>query len=482
VKRNAAFFFISVCILASAYAGAEDVRVEPTITDVVEAKPRAVVTAAFRVSNVGEQKREFLTRVSLPPDWQLVTEQFPFQLAPGQSDIRLVSFLTPSTALAGTYRVSYSLSDTTAPSVSETSTISVLIPPVVELEANLLVAPRYIIAGEEYRASFLVVNRGNSPSTVAVKVESSEDYPAEIDAESLELDPGGSGKVTASVKTDQEIRQKVMHRLRLTATTRGPEGLEVSASARSFAEVIPRIAGTVDPFHRLPMKVAFRGLMDTNREREQGFQGEIAGSGTLDEQGSKRLDFLFRGPDLQDISFLGEQDEYRLSYETEKYAVHLGDRGYSLSPLTELYSYGRGAEGSLNLGNFRLGAFHEQSRWLEPKEEQTAASLGYRLSENYAFSLNYLKKNESGRQSRPERLAKAIFSASEACFNPTRILTSTSSTPSETGSAKAEADKIVPTTSTFWGITGGFRIISKPLTRVPIIPATTETSTSKPQG
>ncbi len=397
MERNAALCFIIVCLLASACAGAEEVRVEPTVTKVIEAKPRAVVTAAFRVTNVGKEERHFLARVSLPQNWRLVIQQSPFQLAPGQSDIRLASFSLPRTALAGTYRVSYSVADTAAPSVSETSAISVLVPPVAALESNLLEAPRCIIAGEAYRASFLVINRGNSPSTVAVKVESSEGYPAVIDVKSVELAPGESRKVTASVKTDQEIRQKVIHRLRLTAAESGPEGQKVSASAKSFVEVVARITGIEDPFHRLPVRVTFRGLMERNRERKQGFQGEIAGSGTLDEQGTKHLDFLFRGPDLEDISFLGERDEYRASYETDKYAVHLGDRGYSLSPLTELYRYGRGAEGMLNLGNFRLGAYREESRWLQPKQEQTAASLGYRINENYELSLNYLKKNELGR-------------------------------------------------------------------------------------
>ena len=132
-------------------------------------------------------------------------------------------------------------------------------------------------------------------------------------------------------------------------------------------------------------------------ETEKGFQAELAGRGTLDEQGTKQIDFLFRGPDLEEISFLGERDDYRLSYETEKYDVHLGDRGYSLSPLTELYRYGRGAEGRLNLGRFALGAYREESRWLEPKEEQTAAHVGYRINENYQIGLNYLKKNELGR-------------------------------------------------------------------------------------
>jgi len=413
MRRIGGLLLVIVCILASASAPAEGsgVQVRPTGTGIVETKPREVVTVAVRVTNVGREKAKFLGRVNLPRDWKLVTEDFPFEIAAGESDVRLVSFFAPRVALCGKYRIVYSVTDAAIPSVSDTCTITVIVVPVAKLEATLLRVPQYVIAGEDYQASFFIVNQGNSPSMVAVKVESSDDFPAEVDAENIELGAGESRRVTVTVRSDPEVRRSVRHRLKLTASASELKDQEVSASARSFAEVIPRIAGIEDPFHRLPVKVRFRSVMERNGETEQGFQAEISGSGTLDEQGTKQLDFLFRGPDIWQRSVFGERDEYRLAYQTEKYGVRLGDHYYSLSPLTELYRYGRGAEGRLNLGSFTLGGHRVESRWLEPKEEQTAAHLTYLMNESYQFGLIYLKKNESGTFPGREALPKAIFSA-----------------------------------------------------------------------
>jgi hypothetical protein len=411
VLRNAIVLFVSLCILISASARSEEraVQVNPAGADTLQTKPRQIVTAAFQVANVGKQRREYLAHVELPRGWQLVTQESPFQLAPGETDLRLVTFFPPSTAPADTYRITYSVEDRAAPSIRDSRAITVVVLPVAGLKASLLQAPQYVVAGEEYEATFQIINEGNSPSTVAVKVESSDEFPVKVDAEPVQLGPGDSARLTASVKTDPEIRRELSHRLRFTATAPGPEDQEVSASARSFVDVIPKVTGVEDPFHRLPVMARLRGLTESNQRDEQGLQAEVAGSGTLDEEGTKHIDFLFRGPDLEKKSFLGERDEYRLSYETEKYGIHLGDRPYSLSPLTESFEYGRGVEGNLNLGKVGLGAYRQESRWLDPKEEQTAAHVNYRVHENYQFGLNYLKKNAMGRPSPPGDSPKAIF-------------------------------------------------------------------------
>jgi len=411
VRRNAVILFTVVFIVAgdSSRGEGNGLKVEAAGPRSVEAKPREVVTAAFRVSNVSKEKREIMGRVSLPAGWQLVTEDPPFQLEAGQSDVRLISFLAPRTALAGRYEVSYLAADTANPSISDSSSINVAVLPVAKVEATVVAVPQYVVGGEDYRAHFWIVNPGNCPCTAAVKIESSDGFPAQADAETVGLAPGESKKVAVTVKTDPTLRREMTHRLKLTATTRGPDGREISASARTFVDVIPLIAGIEDPFHRLPVRMRLRGVMERYLETEMGIQGEVSGSGTLDEQGKRNLDFLFRGPDTEDVSILGERDEYRVSYDSESYGFHLGDRGYSLSPLTELFQYGRGAEGWLNVGNFDLGAYHQESRWLIPQEEQTAAHAGYRISEKYQVGLNYLKKNATGSLSRREVLLRAIF-------------------------------------------------------------------------
>ncbi len=373
-------------------AAGSPVSVSPARESVLETNPRQVVTAAFRVTNSSEEMKDLLVRVDLPSGWNRLSEEAPFQLGPGESTVRLMSFFVPSEALPGTYELTYSLSNPETGTLLGASPLSVIVVPFTKLEAKLLRAPDYVVAGEEYQALFTVTNHGNAICATRVKLDSSDGFAANPDPAMLELGPGQSREVAATVKTDPGFRQEGTHRLELRLIP--PEGDEGKplASAKSSVEIVPQVAGTDDPFHRLPVKFAVRSITESGLARDQKFQANFMGSGTLDDEGKKRIDFLFRGPDAHDWSTLAERDEYRLSYQTDKYQVHLGDHIYSLSPLTEWYRYGCGIDVGFNFDRFSLGGYRQESRWFEPKEEQVGARLGYQIADNYSIGLNCLKK------------------------------------------------------------------------------------------
>ena len=102
---------------------------------------------------------------------------------------------------------------------------------------------------------------------------------------------------------------------------------------------------------------------------------------------------------MLDKSIFGERDEYGLSYWTDAYGFHLGDRLYALSPLTENFRYGRGAAASVNAGGFETKAYYMKTRWLEPDEEQIGAQLGLRIRPGQQVGVNYLRKQAAGGQS-----------------------------------------------------------------------------------
>jgi len=381
--------------IASVWAEASGVQVRPAGSELIEVRPREVVTTVFRVSNNTDKKRDFEAQVKLPAEWKVITTEFPFELGPHQTDVRLVSFFVPLRTLAGKYEGTYVVSDRNFPSISDLYTISVVILPVTKCEVKLLEVPQHVIAGEDYEARFIVINQGNVTANVSVNIESEKGYPATADTERFPLGPGESRLVDVAVKTDAAIRRKMRHRLRFGVRTPGlRKGEEVEAEAISFVELIPRITGVEDRFHRLPVEIKLRGVMQDREESIYGFQTEISGRGTLDEQGEKHIDFLFRGPDIRDRSILGQRDEYHLSFWTDTYEIHVGDRVYSLSPLTELYTYGRGVEGKLTLDDLTLGAYHAESRWIQPEEQQAGANVKYLIEEKYSIGLNYLSKKQ----------------------------------------------------------------------------------------
>jgi len=376
-----------------ALAQGRPVQGRPAGPETLEAQPRQVVATAFRVTNNSPRRRELAAQVKLPKGWKLITTEFPFRLEPGRSDARLVSFLVPRTALAGRYPVTYRVQDRTIPSLSDQWTIHVVVLPVAKLMAKVMQAPKTVIAGEPYKASFIVANQGNVDIEVRFSAQVGDRLEAFLDTEACVLGASKSRVVTVTVKTRRELKKSVTESLRFVATApkAGKKGLK--ARATCLFEIIPRISTTEDPYLRLPVELTFRSAVtDRDGSRSSGFQMELAGGGPIDEEGTQFIDFLFRGPDISERSIYGARDECRFSYWNQKYALHFGDRVYSLTPLTEFFRYARGAEARVNLGRLTLGGYYAETRWQEPEERQAAAYAQYQLNPNALLSLSYLRK------------------------------------------------------------------------------------------
>ena len=119
--------------------------------ELLETGPRQILTTVFRITNPTDEKREFVTEVKLPPGWTPITRDFPFELNPGQTDTKLVSFFVPQTTVAGRYEIIYVIKDRKYPAIHDFYTVYVVVLPVNKLQATLLESPGYVIAGEQYR-------------------------------------------------------------------------------------------------------------------------------------------------------------------------------------------------------------------------------------------------------------------------------------------------------------------------------------------
>jgi len=385
---------------SSVNAQGTNIEVRPAGKESIETEPRRIVTTAFRVTNSTDKKREFISEVKLPKGWALITKDFPFELNSNASDTKLVSFFVPQATLAGKYEITYVVTDRKYPSVRDFHTIYVVVLPVIKLEVKLLDTPETVIAGQDYQTSFVIVNQSNTENALRIKIDSSNNLPFTVDADTFRIAPGESKKVNVTVKTSTEITEILRHRLQLTVEVVEDSKIKAKAKSSSSVEILPRISGVEDNFHRIPAEITFRYVSQKNEQRTSGFQTEVQGEGTLDEAGEKHIKFHFRGPDVIDKSIFGLRDEYSLSYWTEEYELHFGDRSYSLSWLTENYLYGRGLEGKLNINDdFSLGAYHMKTRWREPSTEETAAYMDYLINDKYKVGLNYLRKNRDGKVS-----------------------------------------------------------------------------------
>ncbi len=377
--------------------GAVDVR--SGSPQLLQADPGSILTASFLIFNRSGKEGTFGEELELPAGWQRAMADEPvLALKPGESQVRLFAFLVPPLAQAGSYRIYYHLSSQEDPGIAAVDSLMVEVLPVMELKLSVLDKPPPVIAGETYQVDLLLANRGNSQVDVRLNAKSSPDWALRIDPDSMGLEAGQSLPVTVQVRTDQGLSRKTNHILHFTAQgkrptqTGRPAGEITSAKQVVSVEVLPQVTEAPDPYLRLPGKVC---LIAAGQDGKAGLQLDVSGWGDLDEGGKRRVDFEFRGPDIQGKNRWGKKDELRLSYQQEHFQLHLGDRGFSLSPLTQRFSYGRGAEVDFRRGRLRGGALYVKDRWGEPRPELAGGYLAYRASEKIDLQGNLLNKSRT---------------------------------------------------------------------------------------
>ncbi|MDD5712579.1 MAG: hypothetical protein PHY31_07475, partial [Smithellaceae bacterium] len=383
-----AFLF---ALFAASPVGAEEsgIEVRPTGKELYVTEPGKVITTAFRIRNANLPGQDFIPRTELPPTWIAVTQDFPFTIATGASDIRMVSFLVPQGIPAGTYQVGYIVTAKSSPSLSSLYKISVAVLPVTKLAVSVVESPKYVVAGSGYTDIFAVSNESNVKQTLHLKVRSSEGLTYHLEGESLSLEIGQTRQVKIAVQTDGKIKDAFKHQVGLTLENES--GVKMGPETVCAVDVIPRTAsGKDESYHEIPAQLVLHGVGD---QGQVGFQLELSGQGTYDEEGKKRLSFMLRGPDALPESVFGVREEYSIQLQTKDYDLMLGDGNYTLSPLTETSLYGRGLAGKLHMGGGVFGAYHMETLWVETDRQETAVFGSYSLLPNFTLGLNYLGKS-----------------------------------------------------------------------------------------
>lgn len=378
------FFLIAMLLSARSLAQHEAIEVVPS-QPLLQTTDGNIVSTSVRVTNKTSAPQSFEASLLLPAGWKAIAFDRRFDIAPQQTDIRLISFLLPSATLAGTYDLHYAVktNDTQA-----SAAIRVEVRPTVLLEVKLIEAPRFIVAGEQYTQRFALTNRGNVITRVALSARSSALFATQLDSAVVHLFPQERRAVSVSVLTTADLPDRIFNTVELRVEV--PRD-SVVTSASGVVMVVPRVARAREQYLDLPLSAKLRTVGEDERV---GTQLELSGASSLREDRTDRMEFLLRGPETHTRSALGTRDEYRVRYRNEFLHVTLGDWNYSLSPLTELARFGIGGEGMIALGDVTVGGFYNKTRWYASPLEQRAGYVQYAFLERYSFGVNYLHKNE----------------------------------------------------------------------------------------
>ncbi|MCO6441398.1 MAG: hypothetical protein J5I81_09995 [Nitrococcus mobilis] len=374
---------------AHLYAQVHGLEVRPVDYEVRSEEPRHPVTIPFHITNATGRHQTLQARPVMPRQWRLITPELPFELAAGETTVRFVSFFIPEGTPAGDYPFTYEVSSRQQPAVRDAYTISIQIAPMPKLQVAPVQVPELIIAGDPYWAAFLIRNSGNVPLMITYAAQHSQAVPLAPESGRLHLAPGESKRVEVEVKT-KPVEQPENDWLTVKA---GLEEKKITKSITRPVRILPRVSGYEQRYHTLPAVFRVIGVMQERKgARHLGWQAELSGYGTLDEAGRRHIDFLFRGPDLRGEAIFGQIDEYRINYSDERWAMSLGDQVYGLSPLTELFRYGRGARAGYDAGQWGVQSYYMQDRFTTEAQEEIAVNAHYTPRPWTRLEVNYLNK------------------------------------------------------------------------------------------
>lgn len=384
---------LSVPGATTAHAASQGLTVRAMVPALLDVQPGSTVTASFAVANRNGRRVEVLENVAVPQGWRLIVGGSTFGLSAGEERLRLVTFQAPLTTPAGSYVLAYDATGQGDTDLYCRGEVEIAVLPLGRVELIEREARAKVIAGDTLEVSISVVNHSNAESEILVSFASSETYPANIDASSFVLGVAESRDITISVETPRELQRRVTHVLTVEAAASVSDAGEATARSAVVQEIIPRVTGPRDPYHRIP--TALRATY-VGGDEGAGVQLEFSGRGGLNEDGGHRLGFVLRGPDTRGDSAFGIREEYGLGFHGEGYNVQLGDGVYGLSRLTGQRRYARGASVELARGMWDAGVSYFGARPGEAEAEKGMGRLRFRPTERASLGLNYVRTQAGG--------------------------------------------------------------------------------------
>ncbi|MFC1539090.1 SPOR domain-containing protein [Candidatus Latescibacterota bacterium] len=364
--------------------------------DNINIEPGKIITANFQITNTSNNSVDFTEKISLPAGWRLVIpRQKSFTLGPSDQTSKLLTFLVPGKAAADTYRITYTVENIHDSGIRSSKDITIEVNPLVKVEIVPIEVPEAVIAGEEYLVTLRLNNRGNSATNVKLSVRSRPQYDVTTEPVKMFLSPGESQNVVLNVKTEEDGSRQITNVLNIQAEIEDGDREKSTIVNSVKVKILPKISTEFDPYHRIltNMQITYAA-----EEGTAGYQINYSGEGDLDEDGKNKVRFQFRGPDIQDINPYGRRDEYEFEYSYNRWLnFDIGDKGYSLSPLTKMYTYGRGAEIGLEPGKVKFISHFVENRW-NTDDKQVSSSFQYDFSDNFLLKGNVFSQQLNATQ------------------------------------------------------------------------------------
>jgi hypothetical protein len=381
-RRGAILLFL----IASFSAAAQNRALSLEFADPGEIRTdsRQVVSSGLVCGNAGPKQLTVELAASLPEGWKPVGGQGRFTLPAGGMEIRIVSFLVPAGARAGTYDIRYRLRDAGGIEPAAEGGVAVTVLPRVGIGLQVLEQPPFTLAGDDYEIRFLLANTGNTDTRVDLSVQTDSSFPFETpdmdDLLDLAMPAGGSTELRFLVHTSKDLLQSARNPFMLSARIHESADAAPAAAAASIVEVIPVSSDTGSLMHTIPLTSETLGSVTFSDGVRAELQETLKAEGSLDELGEHRVELLLSkqiGTDTDPL--INREDRYSIRYSYDFLDVRLGDHLFGVSPLILMDEYGRGAQAGITLGPVGASTFIFKDFWAASVVQGLGGNIQYTL-------------------------------------------------------------------------------------------------------
>jgi len=350
------------------------------------ALPGNVVNLPFFVHNNSSQTIKAGTSIHIPSGWKIITKPGEINLKANSKQFSILSVQIPSDCQVDKYPVKVLLSSSDNEITASDSSL-VLVQEVEKVNLQVLEYNDYVFAGESIKGKYMLQNLGNTKKTFFLEAQNCDvDGPVEI-----KLNPGESTTISVSKNVAEDYQSSVKEFFTLRAKVSN----RVLSSVSLWSQVFPAKNFKKDMYYRFPVSASISYLA-TGREDtyESTYQFQLFGQGSLDQDGKHRLEFMARGPNNTDLSFLGMYDQYYIAYENKNLGLFAGQKSYTFTPLTESSRYGLGTETRVTLNNgLSFGALYVEPRFYTEIENEMAGYAGFEFNKDNRVDVYYVSKN-----------------------------------------------------------------------------------------
>lgn len=350
-------------------------------------RPGMTTSISFMLVNGSSEHKTYdISVVTSNPLIRPILAKDEFQIASQETSLYLVPVRIAAETPQGDYSVTLNITDRLN-GISFTKVSSIKVSGNRKLSLTALDSPEFIRAGETIRASFLLKNNGNVAENIVLE---SKNAIVDHDA-SILLAPNESKIINIHKPTLSEIGQNEFQNLNLSAYSKdNPKEIQ---SVYISTQVISVKPTSIDIYHRLPIaaSLSFIGMKNMGVYHD-GFQGEFYGKGTLDKENKNQIEFRAATHNPVELNTFTQYEEYFVNYRRDNFFVHLGDKTYSSSYLTEFARYGRGAEIRYDFNKISLGGFYNHPRFFKDIRDELNFYSAFKIRKESEVTVGYFYK------------------------------------------------------------------------------------------